>query len=142
MAERGVAFTEMWRFASVPTALDAWGERDPETRLSIGPAADGVTFRVVQFDPQSREAATDGEAAFDEMGSPGVHVPNARHPAMHRTRTVDFGIVICGSVTMLLDEDDVELTAGDIVVQRGTNHAWANYGDEPCLVAFVLADAT
>jgi quercetin dioxygenase-like cupin family protein len=57
------------------------------------------------------------------MGSAEAHVAQARHPAMHRTDTVDFGIVISGTITLLLDEDDVTLSAGDIVIQRGTNQA-------------------
>jgi mannose-6-phosphate isomerase-like protein (cupin superfamily) len=142
MAERGVAFTEMWRFSSVPTALDAWGERDPGVQLSIAPAPGGVNFRVVQFDPRSPEAVVDGEAAFAKMGSPDAYVPNARHPAMHRTSTVDFAIVISGSITLLLDDQDVTLAPGDVVVQRGTNHAWVNHASEPCLIAFVLTDAS
>jgi quercetin dioxygenase-like cupin family protein len=50
-------------------------------------------------------------------------------------------MVLQGSITMLLDDDDVELSAGDVVIQNGTNHAWANRGHAPCLMAFVLIDA-
>jgi quercetin dioxygenase-like cupin family protein len=50
-------------------------------------------------------------------------------------------MVLQGSITMLLDDEDVELSAGDVVIQNGTNHAWANRGDAPCLMAFVLIDA-
>ena len=57
------------------------------------------------------------------------------------TDTVDYAVVLQGSITMLLDDEDVELSAGDVVIQNGTNHAWANRGQAPCLVAFVLVDA-
>ena len=60
---------------------------------------------------------------------------------MHRTDTVDYAVVLQGSITMLLDEEDVELSAGDVVIQNGTSHAWANRGQAPCLIAFVLIDA-
>ena len=60
---------------------------------------------------------------------------------MHRTHSVDYGIVLSGEIDMLVDEDEVHLTAGDVVIQRGTNHAWANRGNEPCRIAFVLIDA-
>ena len=60
---------------------------------------------------------------------------------MHETRSVDYGIVISGEIDMLVDEDEVHLKAGDVIVQRGTNHAWANRGTEPCRIAFVLIDA-
>jgi quercetin dioxygenase-like cupin family protein len=75
------------------------------------------------------------------MGAAGNTVASARHPHMHRTDTVDYAVVLQGSITMLLDEEDVELSAGDVVIQNGTNHAWANRGEVPCLIAFVLIDA-
>ena len=62
--------------------------------------------------------------------------------SIHRTDTVDYAMVLQGSITMLLDEQDVELSAGDVVVQNGTSHAWANRGHAPCLMAFVLIDAS
>ena len=63
-------------------------------------------------------------------------------PYMHRTDTVDYAVVLQGSITMLLDDEDVELTVGDVIIPNGTNHAWANRGTAPCLIAFVLIDAT
>ena len=61
---------------------------------------------------------------------------------MHRTDSVDYGIVLNGEIWMLMDNErnDVLLKAGDVVVQRGTNHAWANRGTEPCTIMFVLID--
>jgi quercetin dioxygenase-like cupin family protein len=61
---------------------------------------------------------------------------------MHRTDSVDYGIVMNGEIWMVMDQekDDVLLKAGDVVVQRGTNHAWANRGTEPCTIMFVLVD--
>ena len=63
-----------------------------------------------------------------------------RHPLMHRTETIDYAIVLSGEITMLLDDSEVLLKAGDILVQCGTNHAWANRSNEPCTVAFILID--
>ncbi len=60
---------------------------------------------------------------------------------MHRTRTLDYAIVLAGEIDMLLDEGEVHLKAGDILIQRGTNHAWVNRGEEPCRIAFVMVDA-
>jgi quercetin dioxygenase-like cupin family protein len=59
---------------------------------------------------------------------------------MHRTETIDYAIVLSGQITMLLDDSEVELKAGDILVQCGTNHAWVNRSDQPCTVVFVLLD--
>jgi len=75
------------------------------------------------------------------MGAADAVVADARHPYMHRTDSVDYAIIMSGEITMLLDDNDVYLTAGDVVVQRGTNHAWANRGTETCRIAFVLVDA-
>jgi len=60
---------------------------------------------------------------------------------MHRTETIDYVIVISGQVEMDLDDSTVKLSAGDVMVQRGTNHAWVNRSTEPARVAFVLVDA-
>ena len=60
---------------------------------------------------------------------------------MHRTRSVDYAVVMEGEIDMILDDSEVHLRAGDVLVQQGTNHAWANRGTRPCRIAFVLIDA-
>lgn len=61
---------------------------------------------------------------------------------MHRTETLDYAILLSGSCELELDDGEtVQITAGDIVVQRGTMHSWVNSGTEPCVFAFVLLDA-
>jgi oxalate decarboxylase/phosphoglucose isomerase-like protein (cupin superfamily) len=64
-----------------------------------------------------------------------------RHPGMHRTSTIDYAMVLSGEIDMLLDDSEIHLTAGNVVVQQATNHAWVNRGDAPCRIAFVLVDA-
>jgi mannose-6-phosphate isomerase-like protein (cupin superfamily) len=137
-----VAIADMWQLSSVPTHVGAWEKRDPAVPMAIGPVSGGVNFRVLQFDPLPADAVIDAPTVFADMGSADAHVAQARHPAMHRTDTVDFGIVISGTITLLLDEDDVSLSAGDIVIQRGTNHAWENRSGEPCSMAVIVVDAT
>ena len=73
--------------------------------------------------------------------SPGAHVPGARHPGMHKTNSVDYIILLEGEITLMLDEVDVPMKPYDVVVQRGTNHSWVNYGDTPALMMAVLVDA-
>jgi quercetin dioxygenase-like cupin family protein len=65
---------------------------------------------------------------------------NPPHPLMHRTDTVDYGIVLSGEIYLVLDKQETLLKAGDVVVQRGTNHAWSNRSDKPCRMAFILVD--
>ena len=75
------------------------------------------------------------------MGAAHHRVDTSRHPAMHKTETVDYIILLKGEVTLILDEEEVALKPFDVVVQRGTNHAWANNGSEPALLIAVLIDS-
>ena len=75
------------------------------------------------------------EMGLDHGGKP------ARHPFMHRTRSIDYALVLEGEIDMLLDDSEVHLKAGDVLIQLGTNHAWVNNSDKPCRIAFVLIDA-
>ena len=59
---------------------------------------------------------------------------------MQKTRTLDFCLVLEGEITLVLDTEEVHLKAGDTVVQRGTNHAWSNRSDAPCVIAFSSHD--
>ena len=74
------------------------------------------------------------------VGPEGPSRDKPRHPGMHRTRTIDYALILSGEIDMMLDDSEVHLKAGDVVVQRGTNHAWVNRGDQPCRVAFILID--
>ena len=65
----------------------------------------------------------------------------ARHGQTHRTRSLDFAIVLSGEIWAIMDVGEKKMTAGDMLVQRGTNHAWANRSNDPCNVAFILIDA-
>jgi quercetin dioxygenase-like cupin family protein len=66
----------------------------------------------------------------------------SRHPGMHKTGTVDYAIVLSGEIYAVMDKGETLLRAGDTLVQRGTNHAWSNRSETPCLVAFVLVSAS
>ncbi len=138
----GVALTDLWATSDAPATR---GDGDPVDRpVVLHPPRGGTVFRVVQFDPEDRQALAraDGATAFAAMGAAGNIVAGARHPHMHRTDTVDYAVILQGSITMLLDDEDVELSAGDVVIQNGTNHAWSNRGQAACLIAFVLIDAS
>ena len=75
------------------------------------------------------------------MGASHERVDTSRHPAMHKTKTIDYIILLKGDVTLLLDEGEVRLEPFNVVVQRGTNHAWVNNGNEPALLIAVLIDS-
>jgi mannose-6-phosphate isomerase-like protein (cupin superfamily) len=135
--------TLLWVTDSTPAALT--GDADPaDRRIGIPPPDGGTVFRIVEFGPDKHataDAATQ-HARLREMGvaPEGEQAQTPRHPGMHRTRTIDYAIVLSGEIDMLLDDSEVHVKAGDVVIQRGTNHAWVNRGDIPCRIAFVLID--
>jgi mannose-6-phosphate isomerase-like protein (cupin superfamily) len=126
------------------TPADITGGKDcAAVDIGIMPPRGGTAFRVVDFPPETAEMRNlDPHAMHASLGdgAPKRGRP-PRHPAMHRTRTVDYAIVMAGEIDMLLDDSEIHLKAGDVLVQQGTNHAWVNRGSEPCRIAFVLVDA-
>ena len=124
--------------------LDDVDRADSEVLLS--PSRGGTKFRYFQINPtpegvpaEMMEAAT--AEAFEKMGASHHRVDTSRHPAMHKTDTIDYIILLKGDVTLLLDEDEVDLKPFDVVVQRGTNHAWVNNGTDTALFIAVLIDS-
>lgn len=138
----GVTLTNLWQCTTSPAEYDGPEETVGDTFV-LQPPQNGSVFRIVEFEPEDPEVmkTLDGKAAFAEMGAADAIVADARHPFMHRTNSVDYAVILSGEITMLLDDSDVHLKAGDVVVQRGTNHAWSNRGKETCRIAFVLVDA-
>lgn len=142
----GVRLTNFWLTDQTPAEYDGPTETCTGPFI-LHPPQNGTVFRCVEFMPENPEvmaklSSADGAAAFAEMGAGANVVQGGRHPWMHRTDSVDYGIVLSGEIWMLMDEkeEDVHLKAGDVVVQRGTNHAWANRGTAPCTIMFVLVD--
>jgi mannose-6-phosphate isomerase-like protein (cupin superfamily) len=142
--ETGVTNTLLWVTDSSPADLS--NREDAASRkIGVAPPPGGTIFRVVEFAPE-REIKADHPTRlriFQGMGlaPEGESREKPRDPSMHRTRTIDYALVLSGEIDMLLDDSDVHLKAGDVVVQRGTNHAWVNRGSVPCQVAFILIDA-
>lgn len=108
----------MWCTDAMPADIAAGeGIEDMGARqLGTAPPPHGTRFTINDFPP----------------GATGV---------MHRTETVDYCLVLAGEIDMAMDDSTIHLKAGDIVIQRGTHHAWINRGSEPARVAFVLIDA-
>ena len=121
------------------------GQTEAEDHPGLLPPKGGVKFRWFTVVPQSADTSPAALAAFyDEafvaMEDQDVRPDISRYPGMHKTGTVDFNIVIKGQVRLLLDGQDTVLGPGDVVVQRGTNHAWICEGDTPALLASVLIE--
>src|SRR5688500_2832962 len=144
-ARPGFRSARMWVTDATPVPLKNLREslHLPHT---LEPPRKGSVCRVVTFPPDASWAGRVGQkevqAYFDAMSSPRASTwsRDARHPYMQRMRTLDFCLVIEGDITLVLDTEEVALSAGDTVVQRGTNHAWSNRSNKPCVIAFSSHD--
>jgi mannose-6-phosphate isomerase-like protein (cupin superfamily) len=135
---------ELWETHGAPA--DNRGNADSIDRgHRLPPPAKGTVFRVIEYPPDKERLATlerdrtapdDGSGRMDasDRGSP-------RHPGFHKTNSVDYAIVLAGEIYAMMDEGEVLLRAGDVLIQRGTNHAWSNRTDKPATLAFVLVEA-
>jgi mannose-6-phosphate isomerase-like protein (cupin superfamily) len=141
----GTVFHEVWATAGSPASVD--NGADPTTGpLTLPPPKHGTRIRFVDIPPDTAEYLAHGAArmkdAFEQIGDAKASTVKAGspHPLMHRTESVDYGVVIEGEMTLVLDDSEVSLRPGSVVVQRGTNHAWANRSGRPCRMLFVLVD--
>jgi mannose-6-phosphate isomerase-like protein (cupin superfamily) len=141
----GTVFHEVWETRATPAPID--NSADPSTGpLTLPPPANGTRMRFVDVPPDTQEFLAHGAAkmkdAFSQVGDVNASTVQAHspHPLMHRTESIDYGVVIEGEMTLMLDDSEVLLKPGSVVVQRGTNHAWANRSGKPCRMLFVLID--
>ncbi|OZG73940.1 cupin [Hahella sp. CCB-MM4] len=141
----GVVFHEVWNTDSTPAVIN--NGQDPTLgALSLPPPKNGTRIRFVDIPPDSDElttrSASELKEAFSEIGDAKASTAShsAPHPLMHRTESIDYGIVIEGELTLILDDSEVVVKPGSVVVQRGTNHAWANRSGKTCRILFVLVD--
>lgn len=139
----GTVFHEVWSTGEGPVPVD--NGADPTLGpLVLSPPAGGTRFRFVDIPPDTDEFLSTGagrmEEAFSQIGERHASTVqrNSPHPLMHRTESVDYGVVIEGEMTLVLDDGEVQLKPGSVVIQRGTNHAWANRSGRTCRMLFVL----
>ncbi|HEY5129523.1 MAG TPA: cupin domain-containing protein [Bradyrhizobium sp.] len=145
-ARPGFLSARFWVTDRTPARLT--GVRDslhlPHT---LEPPPGGSVCRIVTFPPdasfQGKVGAKEVQAYFAAMGSPGAstYSPRAPHPYMQKTKALDLCLILDGEITLVLDTAEVQLKAGDTVVQRGTNHAWSNRSNRDCVIAFSSHDA-
>ena len=138
----GYAVTNVWHTVQAPADVHA-----PDTiadHTGVMPPKGGTVIRVIDMPPESAdpaELARQMKATFQKLYPDAAHNSDSTaHQGMHETLTVDYAIVLKGSITAIMDTEETILNAGDILIQRGTNHAWANRGSETCRIAFVLID--
>jgi uncharacterized cupin superfamily protein len=143
-ARPGFASARLWVTDAAPAKVVFETLQLPH---SLEPPPRGSVLRVITLPPDEgwkhNVGAAEVQAYFRTMGSPGAstYAPNAPHPYMQKTRTLDFCFVLEGSAVLVLDTQEVVLKAGDVVIQRGTNHAWSNRSSEPSVIAIASHDA-
>lgn len=141
----GPIFYEIWNTREAPARIDRAGGEPPESGLILKPPSQGTRIRVLDIAPENEQtSAIDAATArehFERIGAADASThASAPHPFMHRTETIDYGIVLEGEITLILDKTETVVRAGDIVIQKGTNHAWANRSGANCRIAFILID--
>jgi mannose-6-phosphate isomerase-like protein (cupin superfamily) len=143
----GPLFYEVWNTSETPARIDRASGEPPEQGISLVPPKNGTRIRVLDVPPDDASLDTltpeQARAHFAEVGAKDAssHAgASSRHAFMHKTETVDYGIMLEGELTLIMDEGEVTIGPGDIVIQRGTNHGWANRSGKPCRICFVLID--
>ena len=106
----GFSHVPLWATKQLPAKLT---DADPSTWEIGTTISGGSVFRIARYEP-------------------GVAKRN------HQTDSIDYAVVLSGEIDMELDEEEVHLKAGDVMIQRGTMHNWVNRGKEPCIIAFIL----
>ncbi len=143
----GPLFHEVWNTRATPAPIDAASGEPHEDGIILAPPKNGTRIRVLDIPPDdpslANQTAEEARAHFAEVGAGDAasHTgTGSRHARMHRTETIDYGIVLDGELVLIMDEGETTVRAGDIIIQRGTNHGWANRSDRNCRIAFILID--
>jgi mannose-6-phosphate isomerase-like protein (cupin superfamily) len=139
----GLQSTNLWITNSYPIGF-SFKDDTASIPVGVSPLDNGTKFRVVEFPPLDAATEAKMEPGF-LMKAVGPVAPakgrSVTHPLMHRTRSVDYAVVLSGEIDMMLDDATVHLKPGDTIVQQATNHAWVNHGTETCRILFVLMDS-
>jgi hypothetical protein len=139
----GLRNANIWATNATPVPVDE-PDRIAEHK-TLHPPPGGTVIRIMDIPPEPREPATlhaavsgSRESLFPDFAR--HKVDKSRHPGMHITDTVDYAIILFGEMYAVMEEGETLMKAGDVLVQRGTSHAWSNRSGENCRVAFILVD--
>jgi len=142
----GFGAAQVWTTA--PGAVSNEGTADAaaaDAPIPMYPELGATIFRIADFPPDTAYGSDGKDRLFGEIGGTdareGAVHDGDRHFWFHKTDSIDFAVVLEGEIWMLLDEGECLLRAGDVVIQRGTAHAWSNRAARPCRMAFLLLGA-
>lgn len=133
---------EVWRSESTPASnVQDWMPSSGSFKLA--PPKGGTAFRIIDLPPDSQRDFSKMAGVFKAYGAADVldHKKSA-HAAFHRTNSLDYAVVLEGEVWAVMDKGETLMSVGDVLIQRGTNHAWSNRSSSNCRLLFVLIDAT
>ncbi len=140
----GFIWHELWAADGAP-ASNAGDADAAERPVNLDPPERGNVFRIIDMPPDDVRfgVGMDRAGTASQYGGEGAYAAGAssRHPGFHKTRTLDYAIVLKGEVYAMMDVGETKMVPGDVLIQRGTNHAWSNRSDAPCRIAFILIDA-
>ena len=141
-ARPGYRVTNIWRTTESPALVTS---RDSiMEHLGVLPPSSGTVLRIIDYPPEPKdplEVKRLQDATLAQLYPDAGHdLKPGDHPGMHITATVDYAIVLFGEITAIMESGEKILYAGDVLIQRGTNHAWANRSDQPARIAFILID--
>jgi hypothetical protein len=138
----GYRAVNVWRTTDFPCSIK--NSDSIKDHKGILPPKNGTILRIIDFPPEPKdpvELKRRLDATFGGIYADAAHDKTyQRHPGMHTTDTVDYAIVLEGEIWSVMDEGETLLRAGDVLIQRGTNHAWANRSERTARIAFVLMD--
>ena len=146
VAERpGYRSVNLWRTEAAPAPIAA-ADSIAQHKGILPPKNGGSILRIIDFPPEAADPAERQRqiaSTFGDMFSDAQHDKRAgAHPGMHRTDTVDYAIVLAGEIWAVMDENETLMRTGDVLIQRGTNHAWANRSNQTARICFVLLDGS
>ena len=138
----GYRAVNVWRTVGMPMPIGA--PDDIADHKGILPPKEGTILRIIDFPPEPKDPAERKrriQATFGTIYSDAQHDKReGAHPGMHRTDTIDYAIILEGEIWAVMDEGETLMRTGDVMVQRGTNHAWANRSEKTARICFVLMD--
>jgi len=138
----GYRVSNLWTTLGSPAIID---EPDRISEIhGVLPPTNGTILRIIDFPPEPKDSAERDRlmrVTFLKLYPDADHRPDGgMHPGMHTTDTVDYALVLEGEIYAVMDDEETLLKAGDVFIQRGTNHAWCNRSEKVCRIAFVLID--
>src|SRR5574338_1295344 len=137
---------EVWKTHATPAPIAADEAEPTGSPRSLQPPKNGTVLRISVVPPESEATRSLTPEQARELfrqsgaGEASTYGRGGRHPMMHRTETVDYAVVLDGEITLILDDEELRLKTGDVVIQRGTSHAWSNRSGKPVKMLYVLID--